>query len=239
MRPPRSDASSDVHLVYTDHVEGGFEAWLDAEVLTPDQQASIIECRGLLLTVTGALRTKVQATEVAERAVSKARARFGVRDVILDLRVNTVSDGLLNGPALRSRHSAVYQTVFQGVASDITRAKIREEPDLVARMRKRLADTADFPQKAALLAEIDPALQRSLDARSALLLAETAKKEADDEETAAKIAVRHALEQIYGKLRAAFPGRREFVESFFPKRESARAAEETDEEPPADEQPAG
>lgn len=238
MQLPRSDASSDVHLVYADHVEGGFEAWLDAEIISPDQQTAINEARGLLLGATTTLRTKALATQAAERTVSKARARFAMRDVVLDLRVNSVSDGLLNGPALRSRQSGVYQTVFQGVASDITRARIREEPDLVARMRKRLADTADFPEKATLLAQLDPALQRSLDARSALLQAEVAKKEAEDEETAARMALRHTLEQIYGRLRSAFPGRREFVESFFPKRESARGAGSA-EEPPADEQPAG
>ncbi|MDI1434411.1 hypothetical protein, partial [Polyangium sorediatum] len=46
-----------------------------------------------------------------------------------------------------------------------------------------------------------------------------AQNKAGDAEIQARLAVRVALEKAYGMLRAAFPGQRKLVESFFLRRE--------------------
>ncbi|WP_284722037.1 hypothetical protein, partial [Polyangium sorediatum] len=151
----------------------------------------------------------------ARRAATKLRAQFGIRDVILDLRIMGVSDALLNGPAMRSRDNPVYKNVFQeGTAGEITEAKLREEPELAERILERLANVEDFPGKAAAQAGLKEALEKSFVIRDALDAAEMAQNKAGDAEIQARLAVRVALEKAYGMLRAAFPGQRKLVESF-------------------------
>ena len=65
-----------------------------------------------------------------------------------------------------------------------------------------------------------------------------AENKAADAEIQARLGLRTALEQAYGKLRAASPGRRDFVESFFPKRDRAASMKDATEEPAPD-APAG
>jgi hypothetical protein len=246
MRLPAPTASSEVHLNYAAHIDGACEAWKDAEIITPEQQATIAEVGDRTRDAADELRVREAAAEEAARATSRARARFGVRDVILDLRVMATSDGVLNGPALRNREHPIYKNVFLGSSpTEITRAKMREEPELVGRVRERLAGVADFPAKGGLVAELDTTLERSITARTALEMAEDAENKAGDAELAARLGLRHAIEQAYGTLRAAFPGRRDFVESFFPKRDPAAKSQagepdapetpaETQAEPPAE-----
>jgi len=151
------------------------------------------------------------------------------------MAVMRVSDVLLNGPAGRSREHPVYQQVFRGTtAGKITSAKMREEPALVERLLARLDDTPDFEGKATARNALAKALQMSFDALDAVDEAEANENTAVDTELSARLALRLTLEQTYGKLRAAFPGRRDFVESFFPKRES-----EKDPGGPAPEGPGG
>jgi hypothetical protein len=52
---------------------------------------------------------------------------------------------------------------------------------------------------------------------------------AGDAELLARIGVRTALEQAYGKLRTAFPGQRKLVESFFYRAERQAKKASTDE----------
>jgi hypothetical protein len=227
MQLPSNSASSEAHLDYTSHFQGAGEAWQDAETITAEQRAVIQEVSALVQARSDALRTRLAASEQASEATSRARARFGVRDVVLDLRVMACSDGLLNGPAQRSRSHELYRAVMLGrTASEITNARPREEPELVQRVRAQLAAAPDFATKAGLLADLDEALQKSLDTRDALDDAEAAENQAADAELAARLDLRKALEQAYGKLRAAFPGQREFVESFFPRRKTARRSGE-------------
>lgn len=224
MQLPTVTSSSSTHINYASEVLGAAEAWEDAEVIAPEQRAAIVEVIGIVEPASDALQALLDAAEAAEKATSRARARLRVRDVILDLRVNATSDGVLNGPALRSRENTVFRNVMlDRNAGDITEAPMREAPELAGRVHEQLAKAPDFPAKATLLAELGEAVQKSTGARNALGAAEKAKDEAGDREMAARLALRRALEQAYGKLRAAFPGRRDFVESFFPKQKSTKA----------------
>ena len=138
-----------------------------------------------------------------------------------------VNDAVLNGPAGRSREHPFYQQVFRGTtAGKITSAKIREEPEVVSRLLDRLEGVPDFDGKAPARDNLSNALKKSFDALDKVDDAEAAENTAVDAELSARLALRSVLEQAYGKLRAAFPGRRDFVESFFPKRESAKEEEE-------------
>jgi len=231
MQLPPSTASSETHLEYTSHFQGAGEAWKDAEIITTEQRAAIQEVSALVQARADALRARLSASEQAAEATSRARARFGVRDVVLDLRVMACSDGLLNGPAQRSRSHELYRSVMLGrTASEITETRPRQQPELVQRMRTQLADAPDFAAKAPLLADLDEALQKSFGARGALDDAEAAENQASDAEIAARLELRRTLEQAYGKLRAAFPGQRDFVESFFPRRKARRSGEEGEAE---------
>jgi hypothetical protein len=89
----------------------------------------------------------------------------------------------------------------------------------------------DFDGKKEARSQIGSALAKSIEARDALDADEMAENKAADAELQARLALRTALEQAYGKLRAAFPGRRDFVESFFPKRDRAASKKDADEEP--------
>lgn len=73
-------------------------------------------------------------------------------------------------------------------------------------------------------------MQKSTGALAALAAAEEVEDQAGDAEIAARLALRRALEQAYGKLRAAFPGQRDLVESFFPK-QNGRAAKAEERRP--------
>ena len=142
--------------------------------------------------------------------------RFTIRDMVLDKRIMGASDAVLNGPAMRDRNHPVFRSIFQdGPAGDITESKTREEPELAARMRDRLAEGPDFDAKARVKTDLDESLAKSFSARDALDNAELAEHKAGDAELQARIAVRSALEQAYGLLRAAFPGQRKLVDSFF------------------------
>jgi len=215
------NASSAAHLNYTAHTLGAVDCWKDAEIITPAQRAAILEVGALVQVASDGLQARLAAAEAAENATSRARARLVARDVVLDMRVMAAGDGVLNGPAQRSRSSEVYRDVFLGgTAGDVTEAPVREEPGLADRVRERLAAAPDFPGKAGLLADLSEAVTRSAEASLALTTAESAEAKAGDAEMAARLELRRALEQAYGKLRAAFPGQRDFVESFFPKKSS-------------------
>jgi|SRR6185503_990035 len=202
---------------------GAVEAWADAEILTPDQQQAVVQVGQLVQPALDTLRATTLTTDSAERGAIKARARLRVRDVILDMGVMRVSDALLNGPAARSREHPVYQQVFRGApAGKITSMKIREEPEVVSRLLDRFDGAPDFEGKTPARDNLAGALQKSYSALDQVDDAETAENAAVDAELGARIAVRGVFEQAYGKLRAAFPGRRDFVESFFPKREASK-----------------
>jgi flagellar hook-basal body complex protein FliE len=230
---PPKNASSAVCLSFGDAVLGAIEAWSDAETLTSDQQHTVIDLGKTIQPAVDKLRDSSQGSERAARAAIKARARLRVRDVILDMAVMRLSDVVLNGPAGRSREHPIYQQIFRGTtAGKITSAKVREEPALVERLLARLDDAPDFEGKAPARAALANALKKSFDALDAVDDAEAAENSAVDAELSARLALRLALEQTYGALRAAFPGLREFVESFFPKRESEKdAADPTPEAP--------
>lgn len=215
-------ASSDTHCNYAAHVVGACDAWKDAEIITPDQRTAIAEVLAMVQPRADDLRAKAILAEQAEEATSKARASFGVRDVVLNLRINAASDGLLNGPALRSRDNKLYRTIFlDGTASDITEARRRDKPELAAEVRQNLSTGPDFPARAGLLADLGEAITKSTDARTAMDAAEGAEALAGSAEMMARLSLRETLEKAYGKLRTAFPGQRDFVESFFPKQGSS------------------
>jgi len=223
MQLPGINASSDTYLDYSDHVEGAAEAWADAEKLTAEERAVVLEVSTLIQPAANKLRGARDATQVVERTAIKARARYRVRDNLLDKSVMGISDAVLNGPAGRSRDHATYAQVFRNEpAGKITGAAIYEEPEIVGRMLLRYDGIDDFAGKATARDVCSGALDKSLKARDALDSAEDALNKAGDAELAARMALRHTLEQAYGKLRTAFPSRRAFVESFFPKQASRK-----------------
>jgi hypothetical protein len=220
MQLPDKNASSAIYSKHTDHFEGAVEGWSDAEILTDAQRKAVAGAGALVGAAGAAVRAAVTSYDAAERAATKLRARYLIRDIVLDMRIMSVSDAVLNGPALRNRQHPVYKSVFQeGNASEITESKLREEPEIAERLRDRLVAMEDFDGKARVKADLDEALTKSLSARDALDAAEMAENKAGDAEIHARLGVRAALEQAYGNLRAAFPGQRKLVESFFLKRE--------------------
>lgn len=222
MQLPGVNASSSTHLTFAYHVEGAADAWADVEIITAAQQQAVLEVGALLKPPIAALRAAVGAADEAERLATIALARFRVRDVVLDRRVMGVSDALLNGPALRSRQSPQYKQVFAGDnAGDITRTRMRDEPEVASLLAARFEKVDDFDGKAAAHTALVGAVEKSITTRDAADAASHAANKAGDDELAARLALRLALEKAYGMLRTAFPGRRDFVESFFPKIERA------------------
>jgi len=236
MKLPHVNASSAVYLEYTDSFEGAGEAWADAEIITPAQAQAVTTSLGVVNAAASKLRACSLVSDGAGRAATKARARYRVRDVILDLRVMNAGDALLNGLCGRDRGHPHYRFVFDGgTAGDITGARIREEPELVLGVLARLAKVDDFPGKQAAADLLGDAAKRSLATRGDLDAAETAENDAGNDELYARIEVRKALEQAYGILIAAFPGQRAFVESFFLKapRTADKAGADTQTPAPA------
>lgn len=222
MQLPGVNASSDVYLTFSYHVEGAVEAWSDVELISDSQQKAVAEVGATVKPVIAALRAAAGASDEAERIATMAVARFRVRDVVLDLRVMGTSDAVLNGPAMRRRNSPIYREIFAGDnAGDITRARMREEPELVALLLGRLDKVDDFQGKAPARAALADAIQKSIAARDAADAASLVENQAGNAELSARLNLRLALEKAYGMLRTAFPGRRDFVESFFPKSERA------------------
>jgi hypothetical protein len=229
MQLPAPNAATNVYFEYCEHLQGAAEAWLDAEVLTAAEQKAVQQVSELMKPPEQRLRAAQLAVEAGERAVSRARARFVVRDVILDLRVHAISNAILDGPAGRKREHPSYRDVFgDSTPSDITRTRVRQEPEVVSDLLHRFDGTTDFDGKAAVRERLAQALQKSEAALAALETAEQADRRAGDDELQARLGVRSALEQAYGTLRAAFPGRRDFVESFFVKRESTRTGRDNE-----------
>jgi hypothetical protein len=217
MQLPSLTASSQAYFLYCDHIDGAVEAWEDAGVLTVRQQQTVREIGEMLRSAVSNLRTAVSATRAAERTANRARARFHVRDVVLDQRVFALSDAVLNGPAGKSREHPIYRQIFRDqTANEITRVRMRDEPEVVVRLLDRLDAAADFEGKAQSRIHLQQALQKSLVARSALDAAEQAERKAADGELTARRLLRTVIEQLYSKLRAVFPGQNDFVESFFP-----------------------
>jgi len=241
MQLPGVNASSQVYVDYGDHVEGAAEAWSEAEVITDAQKQTIKEVLTVVGPAVAAVRAANGATEDAARKVNKARASFGVRDVILDRRVMALSDAVLNGPAGRDRQSNAYKQVFLNEKPhEITGGNMREEPEVVEVLLARYDAAPDFDGKKEARGVVQGALVKSIEAREVLDAAEMAENKAADAEIQARLTLRAALEQAYGKLRAAFPGRRDFIESFFPRRDRAASKKgEGDEPAPAPGAPTG
>jgi hypothetical protein len=99
MQLPGVNASSQVYIECGDHVEGAAEAWSEAEILTEAQKLTVKEVSAMVGPAVASLRAASGAAEEAARMANRLRARFGVRDVVLDRRVMGLSDTLLNGPA--------------------------------------------------------------------------------------------------------------------------------------------
>jgi len=218
MRFPPVDASSSTYLAYASYVEGALEGWSQADSITDEQGRVIEQVRQKIIPLVEDLHRKAVAAEAARRATRRARARYSVSDVLLDQRVMATSDAVLNGPAARSRQHAVYQQIFQGVTpGQIADTHPREEPEVVVRLRDRLATAPDFPEKKKLYEDLGVALERSFAARDTLKGAAMVEARAVDEERAARLALRQGIDEAYGSLRAAFAGHRTLVESFFPK----------------------
>ncbi|MBK9261316.1 MAG: hypothetical protein IPM54_16120 [Polyangiaceae bacterium] len=216
MELPDVDAGTSVYLKHTDHFAGAVEGWSDAEIISQEQRQAIGEAGSIVATSAASLQGSLTAREAAERQATKLRARFTIRDIILDKRIMGASDALLNGPAMRDRAHPVYRTVFQGgTAGDITDMRTREEPEEAADMRDRFASVPDFDGKTRAKMDLDEALSKSFNARDDLDNAESTERKAGDAELQARLAVRAAIEKAYGILRAAFPGQRKLVESFF------------------------
>jgi hypothetical protein len=216
MELPGVDAASSVYFKYTNHFAGAVEGWSDAEILTAEQRQVVVDIAPIVDATAVALRNAVKAREIAEREVSKLRARYGIRDIILDKRVLATSDAVLNGPALRDRNHPVFRGIFtDGPAGEITEAKVREEPELAARLHDRLTKSADFEGKTRVETDLDGAVKKSLATRDLLDVAEATERSAGDAELQARLNLRTALEKVYGMLRTAFPGQRKLVESFF------------------------
>lgn len=225
MELPVLTASSNAHCQFAAHVVGACDGWKDAETITLDQRTVIAEVLALVQPRMDDLRAKATTTEQTEEATSMARARFRVRDVVLNRRVNAAGDGLYNGPAQRSRQNKVYRTVFRdGTASDITAARPRDKPELAGEVQQNLSAAPDFPARAGLVADLGDAITKSVAARTALDTAISTEGLAGSAEMMARLELRHALEQAHGKLKTAFPGQRDFVESFFPKRKRSSDA---------------
>jgi hypothetical protein len=219
MQLPAMNASSEVHLAYADHVVGAAEAWADAETITAEQKQVVKDVGSTITSAANSLRTAATSADDAQRAVNLAFARFGVRDVILDLRVMGLSDAILNGPAGRDRENPIFKHVFsKAQPHQITNGTMRKEPDVVEVLLARYDSAPDFAGKADAKKPLADALSVSQAARDDLIAKEKAARIAAVTEHASRRALRTSLEQVYGKLRTAFPGRREFVESFFPKR---------------------
>jgi hypothetical protein len=219
MQLPGSNASSEVYLDHTDHFEGAAEAWADAELITAAQTKAVAEANAVVAGAAARLRESVAVSDTAARAATKARAHYNVRDVVLDLRVMSLSDVLLNVLCGRSYTHAIYKHVFSdGAAGDITGARIREEPELAEAMLTRYSGVDEFPGKAAAGDLLKGAVAKSLGSRDGVDAAERAENTAGGQELFARLGVRNALDQAYGVLRAAVPGQRAFVESFFYKR---------------------
>jgi len=232
---PGITSSSAVYLDYTDNFEGAADGWSGAETIGDEQRQKIAEARAIVVSEAAKLRVAEVLVDEANRAAIKARAVFSIRDIILDQRIMSASDALLNGPANRNREHPVYRQVFkEGAASDITGAKLREEPELAQRVLERFDATPEFDGKAAVRKNLADAVQKSLSTRDAVDEAEMNENRAVDAELAARLRVRTALEQAYGMLRTAFPGQRRFAESFFLKRERASSKAEGGESKPSE-----
>lgn len=233
MQLPSPNSSSEVYLDHANHFEGAAEAWADAEVIAPAQAKAVAEAKLLVIGAATKLRDTVAASDSNARAATKARAHYNVRDVVLDMRVMALSDALLNGLCSRSYTHVIYRHVFSdGTAGDITGARIREEPEIAEAMLSRYKGVDDFPGKAAASDLLGSAVEKSLKSRDGLDAAEKAENSAGGQELLARLGVRTALDQSYGMLRAAFPGQRAFVESFFYKRErSSGKADKPDATP--------
>ncbi len=232
MELPNVDASSVVLPQYTDHFTGAIEGWSDAEIITADQRTTLASANQIVESATNILRNALITSANAEREVTQLRARYGIRDIVLDKRILASSAALLNGPAMRDRKHPVFRSVFNdGSAGDITEAKLREEPELAARMRDRFAESPDFEGKTRIKTDLDEALAKSFSTRDALDAAESAERRAGDAELQARIGVRTALDQVYGMLRTAFPGQRKLVESFFYRNERRSRKTNPDESP--------
>ena len=223
MQLPSTTASSEVSLDHTDNFEGAVEGWSDAEIITAAQRDALAKAAAIVDPAAKSLRNALALRIDAERKATKLRARYLIRDIILDMRVMGASDAVLNGPAMRNRQSPVFKGVFQeGNAGEITESPMRDEPEVAARVLARLGAIDDFEGKARAFGDLDQAVKTSLATRDALDAAEMAENKAGDEELQARLGVRLALEQAYGLLRAAFPGQRKLVESFFLRRDRSR-----------------
>jgi len=223
MQLPSINAGSFVYLDHTNHFEGAAEAWVDAEVITVAQTKAVASCLTLVSAAGGVLRTTAGITEGVARTATKLRARFRVRDVILDQRVMGAGDALLNGLCNRSHSHPKYRYVFDGgTAGDLAGAKVREEPELATDALDRYNKIEDFPGKQAAGDLLADAITRSIAVRTDLDAAEKTENAAGNDELLARLEVRKALEQAFGMLLAAFPGKRTLVESFFLKRERSK-----------------
>lgn len=233
MQLPDINASSEAYIEFADHTEGAAAAWAKSSLITPAQQAVVAEVATMVTTANGSLVSNFYARMNAQRLTQKIHAHFVVCDVVLDFRLMGAGDGVLNGPALRDREHPTFQLVFlKQNPGEIARSDPREEPETVQQVVTNINALPDFEGKSSIVANLSAAITDSIEARDHWDDQITIENQAVNAELQARLTLRSVLEQAYGKLRAAFPGQRAFVESFFPKRKRADGSKKT-EAPPA------
>lgn len=237
MQLPDINASSEVYIDFADHTEGAAAAWANSSIITADQKLVVAEVATM---VGGANTTLVNAFFARlglQRLSQKAQANFGVCDVGLDFRLLGAGDAVLNGPALRNRLHPVFQAVFMKQnPGEIARSDPREEPETVQQVVDNINALPDFEGKAGVVSNLGAAITTSIQARDNWDDHIAMENQAINTELQARLTLRTVLEQAYGKLRAAFPGQRALVESFFPKRRRSDGTKKA--EPPPAQNPA-
>lgn len=230
MQLPSISASSESYIEYADHTDGAAAAWANSPLITPQQKMAVADVAAAVSSATSALIAARDARVGAERLSQKLEAQFSVFNLALNFRLLGAGDAVLNGPALRNREHPIYLMVFLNQhPGDIARSDAQQKLDTVQQIAGHIQALPDFDGKIAALAHLNAALTQSVQSKGDWDAQIKAQSLMDNAEQQARLVLRSALEQSYGKLRAAFPGQRAFVESFFPKRKRSESKKKAGE----------
>jgi hypothetical protein len=236
MKPPVNSSSSWVHIMWASFTWVSLLAWAALTDLAETTRASLREMAEALKASLDALLNEARETqerELFDRPAAQARQQAWLE--VATRRVNEALSIFAVRVAQGAKDLPVVREVFPDLATGITSAPIGERPRLIAQAATRLAGSpAEFAEKPALverLREVATALQSAIEANDAARLAWTSER---SEEVVAKNRLRLEMERTYGRLKALFPGRRSFVESFFRKTPKPLASDAAEGDAPTD-----
>lgn len=229
MRLPNESASSWTHIGFASFTYSSLVAWRDLDVLPADKRVVVSDLADALKGSMDELLKEARETQDAQifaRPTAQAKRNVGL--VALKHALRDALQSVVSKIGLHSTDHPQVRAFLPKLLGSVTELPVDKRAGEAGRAVTRLRALPDFEGKEALAARLEAAAKVAGEMVGEAEVTYGAWRQERSEEVMAKGKLRLTLETTHRSLGAAFPGQRDFVESFF-LRASGRTSEGGDE----------